>query len=159
MSDAPPRDDPRFRVHRAVALSVYLVLTLVFCGLIITGVVRSVLSMEPSAAPAGASLSESVCGASLRGLFDELEARRREVANHLVPTESEREWTTFRADWLQRFTGLRGQCSGQGAPTLDAAFSQVDTYLSAATVNAVQFSTELGPVLAATRAALDAAPR
>ena len=159
MAAENPRD-PRFARYRLATLSAYLVLTIVFSGLIIWSVFSQVFFRpEPPAPAPGPALTIAQCSANARALFDELDSRRRAVSTEPDVSNADARWVDYRSDWLRRNKQLEAQCD-LGEPSrakLKAAFKHLGNLASVVTVNVGQFAGEVGPSLDATRASLDQA--
>ena len=153
--------DPRFARYRLATLAAYLVLTVGFSGLIIWSVFRTVIARSPAAPVSGPTLSVGECSSRARGLFDELDARRRGVSGEPDVTHADLRWNDFRLDWLGRSHQLEAQCDleNPSRAKLQAAFKQLDHSMDLLTVNVGQFAGEVGPSLEAIRVALDDAAK
>lgn len=153
--------EPRFARYRLAMLALYLVMTIGFSVLIIWSVFRSVLAMSPATPVAGPTLSVAECSSKARGLFDELDARRRAVSSEPDVTHADLRWNAFRLDWLGRSHQLESQCDLEepSRAKLQAAFKQLDHSMELMTVNVGQFAGEVGPSLEAIRVALDDAAK
>lgn len=154
MSTDDPKD-PRFGPYRAVALGIYLVVTVGFSSLIIFSVYRSVLRMTPDRPPAAELLSEDQCLRGLRGLFDELEGERKGQGNQPDVVHSDQRFLQFRVEWLKRKRTLESRCGLESRDRARAAFASLDRIVDLYTTASVQFSGAVGPTVDAFKKQLD----
>lgn len=148
--NAPAEDpkDPRYRPFRGFTLGVYLVLTIVFCCLIIFSVYRSVLRMTPERPTVGGEVqSEAECLRGASGLFTELEAQRKVQGEQADVTHSDQRFLEFRVEWLTRKRALEARCALDNREKVKAAFDSLDRVLDLYTTASVQFSGSVGPTV------------
>lgn len=144
---ADPKD-PKYRPFRAVTLGVYLVLTIVFCGLIIFSVYRSVLRMTPERPNVGGEVkTEAECLRGASGLFTELEAQRKVQGDQADVAHSDQRFLEFRVEWLTRKRALEARCALDHRDNVKAAFDSLDRVLDLYTTASVQFSGAVGPTV------------
>jgi hypothetical protein len=147
----------RYRPFRALALSAYLVVVVVFCGMVIVSVVRSVLEMTPRR-PLDVSerLGPKECAARALGLYDELEARRQGLSGVQPASEASVGWTRFRVEWLNRLRQAEASCEVDAPGREDVArvFRRLENLEDVYTTSAVQYSGETGPAVDAFRRAM-----
>jgi hypothetical protein len=147
-SAGQPEDpkDPRFRAYRAFTLGVYLVLTIIFCGLIIFSVYRSVLRMTPERPNVGGEVqSEAECLRGANQLFTELEGQRKTQGEQADVTHSDQRFLEFRVQWLTRKRVLEAKCALDSREKVKDAFDSLDRVLDLYTTASVQFSGAVGP--------------
>jgi hypothetical protein len=151
---APRTPDPRLRPFRATVYAVYLTAVVLFCLLVIVGVVRSVNRMTPARPPASdtpLTLRECVDGAE--AMFTDLDGTRRSLergeTEEAAQGAAER-WSRYRVQWLERFRDLEARCapgSRSRAEVLGPVFKDLEKVLDLYTTHAVQYAGEVGPTV------------
>ncbi len=151
--NAPKARNARYRPFRAVALGAYLVVVLVFSGLVIISVVRSVLEMTPRK-PLNATerLGAKECAVRAQELYAQLETRRQDLSEVQPAAEASLRWTSFRVEWLNGLRQAEASCS-EDALRRDV-FERLETLENLYTTSAVQYSGEMGPAVDSFRRAL-----
>jgi hypothetical protein len=156
---ATPALDPRYRPFRVAAWSMYIAVATVFALFITVSVIRSTLAMSPDHRPPAATiLSVEECLQRARGLYLELDERRKTMSQAREVRRVDAEWTPFRVDWLSRHRAAESACAvaQPGRESLKAIYDALDKTMDLYTTHAVQFAGEVGPTLDALKASLDA---
>lgn len=136
----------RLRPFRGLAWALYLTFAVSFSSLIIFSVFKSVLAMTPDApALAGSALTEDECFTKARGLFVELEARRKGLGEAKEIAHADQDFLQFRVDWLTRKRAIEVRCGLEGRPQLATAMDKLDRVMDLYTTASVQFSGGVGP--------------
>jgi len=152
-----PGRNARYRPFRTIALGAYLGVVVVFCGLVIYSVVRSVLEMTPRR-PLDVSerLGVQECAARALELYEELEARRQGLSSVKPAAEASVQWTGFRVGWLNRLRQAEASCEvdATGREDVARAFRRLENLEDLYTTSAVQYSGEMGPAVDGFRSAL-----
>jgi hypothetical protein len=125
-----------------------------YSSLVIYSVTRSVFDMSPDRPTNTSVQSVDACVKGLSGLFDELEAERRQLTATGTAADADQRWMTFRNGWVVRMRGLEAQCDLEQRAELKIAFDQLNQVMDQATVQATQVAGQLGPALDAFRATL-----
>lgn len=152
--------DPRLRPFRVAAHGVYLVVVVAFCLLIIMSVYRAMRAMTPPRRPpAEETLAVKECVEIARNLFRELDDQRKGLSEKAPAAHSDRAWTRFRVDWLERLRLAESRCAveGRSRPELNDVFDRLDRLMSLHTIHAVQYAGEIGPSVDRLHQALEAA--
>jgi hypothetical protein len=97
MADKAAAGDPRYRPFRAAAWIVYVGLATAFGLTVTVGVTRSVWRMTPTRPPPSTNpLSVSECMDRARGLWSQLDAQRRALADAAEVRKVDVDWMAFR---------------------------------------------------------------
>lgn len=153
MSETPKADAApdaaelkRLRPFRGFAWALYLTFAVSFSSLIIFSVFKSVLAMTPEAPQlAGSAMSEEECFTQARGLFIELEGRRKSLGEAKEIAHADQDFLLFRVDWLTRKRALEVRCELGARPALSTAMDKLDRVMDLYTTASVQFSGGVGP--------------
>lgn len=152
--------DPRFRRYRVAAYSVYLVVVTVFSVGIIASVFRSVVDMSPKRPRASEGiLTPQECAQGLEGLWNRLEAERRQWSETQPAHGADDRYTAFRMEWMRELRELEGKCAveARARSGLKTAFRRLEDVQDAYTVNAAQYAGHSGPRVDGFLQALEAA--
>jgi len=150
MARPAPDRDPRYRPFRVAVLGVYLFVVSLFCVLITTSVVRSVLAMSPRREPVRTpTLDRDACTARASSLLDDLELQRRSLSAIAPASRADTGWMSFRVEWLDRLRQSERSCGVDASDRRDLAelFRQLEHLEDLYTTSAVQYSGEIGPAL------------
>jgi hypothetical protein len=140
---------------------IYVALAIYFGAGISWDVLKSVMAMSPRRAKQTETvLSVSECVERARGLWRELEERRKTLSEASPVRRVDAEWTHFRVDWMTRHRKTESECAvdSPGRENVKVIFTRLDKAMDLYTTHAVQFAGEVGPTLDGLKAALAVVP-
>ena len=154
--------DPRYLPFRVAAYALYLLVVIVFCILLISSVVRSVIAMTPTQSSTAAPIiSVRECADRADDLWQQLDRQRQALSSEAPAAATAQRWSEFRVAWLQRLRDAESSCA---LPThsrrgLKMAFDRLEHLQDLYMTHAVQFAGEIGDTLDSFRLSLEAARR
>ena len=159
MAAADPRD-PKYRSYRVAMYALYIAFASAFAIFIIWNVLRSTAEMTPAHHQnIGRTLSQTECIDRALALWNELDERRKALADHHPVVKADDDWPAFRVKWLTRHRETEGLCVVDGRPALKDAFSLLDKAMDLYTTNTVQYAGETGPTVDKFRGAIELAKK
>ncbi|WPB72999.1 hypothetical protein KYC5002_28530 [Archangium violaceum] len=160
MSESDPRKDPRFRPFRAAAYGLYIAVVSAFCIAVIIGVTRSVRALTPAKKPAEEQvLTYRECLDAADSLWSQLESEREKLVRISPARDVDKEWLTFRTNWLQGMRETEARCAleSRDRANLKEVFRRLEDVQDLYSIHAVQYAGEVGGVVDALRGAFSTA--
>ena len=164
MPDVDPAKDPRFRLFRAAAYGVHILVSALFSLWIIVNVTGSVAAMTPEPPPPAEPdqvMSFKECLDAAQALWTELETHRETLVRTAPARSVDQEWMRFRNVWLQRVRERESRCAlkSRERAELRTVFERLEEVQDLYTIHAVQYAGEVGGAVEALQAAFDTARR
>lgn len=145
-----PEELKKYRPYRGLAWAIYVASALTLSSVVIYSVGQSVVAMSPGRPKlAGETLSPTACTSEGQRLFDELDARRKQLTEGAEVQKAEGRWNTFRVEWMTRLKTLEARCTPEapGREALKPVFAGLEDAMNVYTTNAVQFAGQVGPTV------------